>query len=119
MSNNQSDRRTLKRRQLLFYLEIYNLADNQLLGHLGDITTEGLMIVSEKALPLKKSYQVKVKLPKLPEFQKDFMQFDIETRWAQKDINPDLQCTGAIFTHSDQEYLIIIQHLIRVLGFNN
>ena len=35
------ERRVLKRRHLLFYLEISNKSTGEILGHLGDITVDG------------------------------------------------------------------------------
>lgn len=38
------DGRTLKRRHLIFYLEVFNEDNDELLGHVVDITTKGIKL---------------------------------------------------------------------------
>ena len=42
--------RKAPRRHLIYYLRVYDRASGQQLGHLVDLTTEGVMLVSEEKL---------------------------------------------------------------------
>ncbi len=47
-----SDRISIKRRHLIYYLRVWNNKEDKVLGHVVDITTEGLMLISEQEIPL-------------------------------------------------------------------
>lgn len=44
------EHRKQKRQLLRYYLWVFNKKDNSLIGHVGDITTEGVMLVSKKLI---------------------------------------------------------------------
>ena len=59
-----TENRTVERRRLVFYLRLFDLESKDILGHLTDISTAGLMLVS--VCPIKKDavYDVRLILPK-------------------------------------------------------
>lgn len=113
------DRRILKRRHLLFYLEITNKENGDVLGNLGDITVDGLMILSSHPFPIEQKLEIYVNLPKLKEFDHSKFESSIETMWCHPDFNPKLYCTGCQFILIDNDVPLLIQHLIRVLAFSD
>lgn len=46
------EQRGLKRHLLRYYLWVFNKKDNSLIGHVGDITMEGIMLVSKEPIPV-------------------------------------------------------------------
>ena len=64
-------KRALKRRHLIYYLMIFNTTTDEVIGHMIDITTGGLMIMSEKPIKTGKTYQLRMDLlEKLRELNK-------------------------------------------------
>jgi len=55
------EQRRLKRQLLRYYLWVFNKKDNSLIGHVGDITTEGVMLVSKKLIEVGKIIQFRMK----------------------------------------------------------
>ncbi len=110
--------RVLKRRHLIYYLEVYDLESGHLLGHLVDITTRGIKLVSKDKIPLNRTYILKLKLPE-GYFQEREIHFEGKTLWSCNDVNPDFFDTGLEVTSLSREERIILRKLIEQLGFND
>ncbi|MCK5720326.1 MAG: PilZ domain-containing protein [Thiomargarita sp.] len=104
------------RQQLLFYLDIIDLKTNELIGHLGDISADGLMILTENLIPSSKIKHISIHLPDFEEFSQKSIEAFVEIRWTKPDINPDLHCIGCRFINIDPDLLPIIKQVEEVLG---
>lgn len=107
------------RKNLLFYLEIYNQHSGELLGHLGDISDTGLMIIGETPLTLNKILDLNIRLPDLEEFTESGLEVRVETRWTRPDNNPDFHCTGCLLIDIAPEDEPIIDQIQDVLGLDD
>ncbi len=109
--------RTLKRRHLIYYLEVYDEDSGELLGHLVDITTRGIKLVSKQAIPTDREFNMLMTLPE--GYFKDYLiHFQGRALWSGNDVNPDFYDTGFEVTNLDKEVRTIIIKLINWLGFN-
>lgn len=113
-----SDRRTLHRRHLIYYLKVFDRGSNTMMGHLVDITEEGLMIVSENAFDEGKLVKMSMLLPREIE-GKEQIEFDARSTWCHKDVNPSLFGTGFKFEYFDTLSRQIIFELIHEFGFSD
>jgi len=110
--------RVLKRHHLIYYLEVYDLESGNLLGHIVDITTRGIKLVSKEKIPLNRSYVLKLKLPE-SYFKENEIHFEGKTLWSSNDVNPDFFDTGFEVTSLSLEERKILRKLIEQLGFND
>jgi hypothetical protein len=112
------DNRKLKRRHLIYYLRVYDAVNEQLIGHLVDVTTEGMMLISELPIPTNKTFTFRMILPDEILSKPDIV---IEARsiWCKKDVNPDFYATGLTILKIDPDDLVVIDSLIRKYGFND
>jgi len=102
-----NEQRKLKRRNLIYYLKVFDSKNGDLLGHLVDITLEGIMLVSAKPIEINKSFKLKMELPN-EIMSKTQLIFDTTSRWSKKDINPDFIDTGfQLNTLSDKDKFIV------------
>lgn len=108
-----------ERKHLFLYLEIYDLETGQLLGHLGDISADGLMIIAEHSLPLHQIKKLRIKLPEEEEFTRPFLSLTVETRWAHPDVNPALHCIGCLMVKIKPEDRPVIQKVGELLSFDD
>lgn len=113
-----SDRRTLHRRHLIYYLKVFERDTDELLGHLVDITEEGLMIVSDYPHEEGKLLKMKMLLPREIEGREQ-IEFDARTMWCRKDVNPSLFGVGFKFEYVDILSRQIIFELIHEFGFSD
>jgi hypothetical protein len=59
-----SEKRSLARRELIFYLKTTELLTNRELGRMIDIHSQGLLLMSLKPLELGREYTIGIELPK-------------------------------------------------------
>jgi c-di-GMP-binding flagellar brake protein YcgR len=111
------ERRVLKRRHLYYYSRVFDEATQQMAGRLVDITTEGIMLVSEKPVSANTRFKFKMLLPKSIEGQKT-LNLEAESRWSRQAVNPDLYDNGFQLLSVKPGDEKIIEKLIRTSSFN-
>lgn len=62
METPKSNNRKVKRHELTLSLNVFNAERDRLLGALADITTEGLLLLSEDEIPLQREYFLEIRL---------------------------------------------------------
>ncbi|MDG4475560.1 PilZ domain-containing protein [Thiovibrio frasassiensis] len=110
--------RSLKRRHLVYYLEVYDDDANELLGHLVDLTTSGLKLVSKQRIPTNRNYRLRMMLPEGYFSQKD-LYFEAKSMWSSNDINPDFYDTGFAAPELAPAAQDIIRDLVSQISFND
>lgn len=110
--------RFLKRRHLIYYLEVYDQESGELLGHLVDITTRGIKLVGKQPLTGKELYRMRMMLP-TEYFSEGELRFTARPLWSSNDINPDFFDTGFEAVDLDERAGAIITSLIEELGFRD
>ncbi len=79
------ERRKLKRRSLTYYMLVLDANSREMLGHLVDITPIGLMMDSQKPLPLENDYLLR--LDTMPDVaDKDYIKFTARSKWCLPDV---------------------------------
>jgi hypothetical protein len=91
---------------------------NELIGHLVDITSEGLMVISETQLETNKEFNFRMMLPK-EIIGKETLEFNATSLWSRKDINPDFYDTGFSLNDLSEEDRLIVDQLIHHFGFQD
>ena len=106
------------RHHLIFYLKVFDQDTGQQLGHMGDITTEGLMVMSSEPLEVEREYNLEIrvesKLTRNPS-----LKFRAEARWCRPDYNPDYYATGFHLMDRQAETQTAIEKLVKDIGFND
>lgn len=109
--------RKLKRRHLIYYLEVFDEDTDKLLGHLVDLSTRGIKLVSKKAIATDRDYRLRMALPE-GYFPENVIHFQGRALWSGNDVNPDFYDTGFEVANLDKEVRKVIIQLINWLGFN-
>jgi len=112
------DQRRQKRKRLVYYLEVFDITDDVLLGHMVDITTDGLMIVTKQPIESDKVFQLELSLPER-DAGKEFIVFGARSVWCKQDVNPELYGAGFQFVKIDPEDAEIIEGLTRSEWFQD
>jgi hypothetical protein len=112
------DRRQFKRRYLAFYSRVFDVKSHQLLGHVVDITPQGLMLISETPLPADSTFRLEIELPE--DFaHKRAILFEARSRWCQADIDPHFHNTGFQLLNIAPDDVEIIQRIVATFGFRD
>ncbi len=83
------EHRRLKRQLLRHYLWVFNREDNLLIGHVGDITAEGVMLVSKELIEVGRIIQFRME------------PFRIETSRFKMTEGREVECTGTCVWSKD------------------
>jgi len=112
------EKRKQQRRHLAFQLNVVDRVTGEELGHIGNISPAGAMIVTEKDLPVDVTYDVKIDLRDLEELgNQDYLETKLQTAWSLPDTNPDLNRVGSRFVDVKEADKYLIYHMINYFGF--
>lgn len=105
------NQRSVPRRHLIYYLRVFNVDSDTLMGNLVDISTRGIMVVSDQPVQVGKRYRLKMVLPETVEGRKD-VEFEAESRWCQNDANSDFFDTGFELLDPQPGFLDAVDRLV-------
>lgn len=118
MKENPSEKRKLKRRHLIYYLKVHEQGTDQFIGHLVDITTEGMMLISKDPIEAGVSYRLYMELPEAIG-ESGRIRFDATCLWKGKSVNPDFFEMGFRLTGINSLEVQRIRDLIKKYSFND
>ncbi len=110
------DRRKLKRKYLMFYTRIFDRATGALLGHLADLTTEGLMLICEQPLAEGQTFRLRIDLPEGFGFERTHLDLDGRCAWSAPDVDPHFYNAGFHLPDVPAADLAVIERLVRDYG---
>jgi len=105
------------RKQLILYLDVLDQYTHERLGHLGDISQDGMMIFTDQPLAFDDLKDVSIQLQDLEGFSQETLDCKVKARWAKQDFNPKIHCIGCEFINMRAEDLPVIEQLQELLGF--
>lgn len=114
----KNEQRKFKRAHLIYYLRVFDRQTDKMIGHLVNITPDGVMLISEEPLEAGLKFQLRMLL-KSAIGNKEHLDFEAESLWSNNDINPDFFDTGFKLTEIDPADKAIIEELIQEYGFDN
>ena len=118
MEDMMGQERQMKRRHLIYYLRVMDCETDQLVGFLVDISTKGLMVMSEQPIPLGKNFHLKIlRATDTDEIQ--YLFFDAKSRWCDRSLNSDFYDTGFELTNVGVDDFAEIEGIIDELGFKD
>jgi len=110
--------RRLQRRHLIYYLRVVDSETDQLIGFLVDITTAGLMVMSEEPLEVGRVFRCKM-LVQSEMSDREHLCFEAKSLWCRKAAEASFYDTGMQLLSMAPENLAGIQQIIDELGFND
>ena len=117
-ATSSDDRRSVMRRHLIYYLRVWDVKNDKLLGHVVDINTGGFMLISEKQVKPGKTLELEIHW-NTPDQKEIKVQFQAESRWSTNDVNPAFFDTGFKLIGPVEDALEPIREMIEEYGFQN
>jgi hypothetical protein len=111
------ERRKEERKSLMAYTPVYDLYNGTLLGHLGDLSFMGLMVIGDKSVAENAEITLAIELPELPMIAAKRMTLLARTVWVQPDISPEYFSIGFEFKEVTEEQKKIITAIIENYEF--
>lgn len=109
-------RRGENRKYLVFYLRVFNRLNSQILGYVANLSSKGLMLLSDSPIPEGEKFSLKMKLP-IELTEKDTFYFDAVSKWCKEDENPDFYVTGLELKNISEEAEQYIKRLIKDFSY--
>ena len=111
------EKRKRRRWELVFYLRIFDQSDDSLLGHVVDISEDGLMIMSETPIELNRDFDLGLEMPSSHKDDNRKITLTARSVWQSGDANPELIDTGFQLIAPDPSSIDVIKELIEELQF--
>ncbi len=107
-----------KRRHLLFYLRVYEVGSEDVLGYLVDVSDDGLMLMSDKEIETDREYSLRVHLLDPVDGKQD-LHLEARCLWCKHSVNTDIFDAGFHVEKVEPDVLDTIRHVIDELGFQD
>ncbi len=101
-----------ERTHLIYRLRVFDAKTGKLLGHMTDITPEGMMLIGEKPVKAKKDFSVRMDLPRNV-MADSHLTFSAQSKWCRKDASGDFYAMGFRIVSISPEGLSVVRTLIR------
>lgn len=111
-----SERRTQKRRHLFYYLKVFDDLSGRLIGHLVDITPDGVMLIGRDPVRVGAEYRLRLILPEGFSTRQDLV-VAARSQWCRRDTNPDYWGIGLRLTEVSQADRSLVETMIYKFGF--
>ncbi len=109
--------RKAKREQSIYYLQVTDRGGGKTVGRLVDLTTEGIMVVSEGPLDPEANYGLQITLPREIAGATE-VEFDAQCRWCRPAANPDYFDSGLQVLDISLTHLSRLELLIKYFSFS-
>lgn len=110
------DRRAAERHNLIMYLRVHDRNTDELVGHIVDVSTGGMMLVSDAPFVPQETHQLRVILPYTEQTDRT-LDLDAECRWCGPDANEDYFDAGFRFLNPNAELREVISGVVEDVGF--
>lgn len=111
------DRRTAERHNLIMYLRVHDQETDELVGHVVDVSTGGMMLVTDAPFQPKTEHKLRVVLPYTEQDEERTLDIDAECRWCGPDANDDYFDAGFRFTEPNAKLREMITDVVDDVGF--
>ncbi len=111
------EKRQRRRWELVFYLRVFDQSDRSLMGHVVDISEDGLMLLSEAPIELNRDFDLILEMPTSDKKSRKKISLKAHSLWKSSDANPDLIDTGFRLVNPEKDSIDAIKILINELQF--
>ncbi|TFF06178.1 PilZ domain-containing protein [Pseudomonas sp. BCA14] len=109
--------RRIERHQLSCFLQVFNRLTDKPIGFLGNVSEDGLMLISQLPMMVNVDFELRLKLPGLGgEFQA--VDLTATCLWSHEDINPQQYDSGFCIRQAPEEYRRLITALLHYFSFD-
>jgi hypothetical protein len=112
-----SEKRRLVRKELIYYLKVADLLNDQELGRLIDVHIDGLLLIGAKGLEVGRDYLVSIELPKALH-NRNLPDIGVKSKavWTRPSLTRPYVETGLMFLSMRDESKELIDLLIQLFA---
>jgi len=114
-----SDHRKESRKKLIAFTPVRDVLGKTLLGYVGDLTLQGVMVIGEKPVEINKNLTLGIQFPEsLPEMPAMRLVIPARTAWCRQSDGPQFN-VGFEFIEVSPEDAMVIEAILKRYQFRN
>ena len=104
------ERRSIQRHQLNEYLTVYNRNTMREMGSIGNISSNGLMLISSVPVLIGAVYNMRIVLPDHDSHER-YLDFDTRCHWCKPDVSPEYFDSGYSIVNAGHGIIDLVDSL--------
>jgi hypothetical protein len=113
--NEMDEHRRVKRWRLIYHLRVFDRHSDAMLGHIADVSTEGMMLVGEIPIEVKKDFDLWMEIP-LEGGERARVLLRARSLWTKPDSNPAFYKTGFLLYNPSAQVVAGVRAMIEELA---
>lgn len=109
--------RRIDRHQLPSYLKVFNRITDRPMGYIGNVSLEGLLLISELPMLVGGCFDMRIKIPGCDGHQQ-YIDFSATCKWSREDVTPGGYDSGFCLVSAPAEYTEMVEALRHYFSFN-
>ncbi|UTW06886.1 PilZ domain-containing protein [Pseudomonas benzenivorans] len=107
--------RHIQRHQLPCYLKVFNRITDKPMGYIGNVSLDGLMLISQLPMLVGGRFDLRLKIPGVEGPR--FIDFSATCQWSREDVSPGYFDSGFALVAPPAEYVEMVDALRRYFSF--
>ncbi|MFI8479972.1 PilZ domain-containing protein [Pseudomonas sp. NPDC078700] len=108
--------RHIERHHLPYYLKVYNRVTDKPMGYIGNVSFDGMLLVSQLPMLVGGRFDMRIKLPGQP--TQRFIDFTATCQWSHEDVTPGCFDSGFSLVAPPVEYTEMVEALRIYFSFH-
>ncbi|MWV17618.1 PilZ domain-containing protein [Pseudomonas sp. L-22-4S-12] len=108
--------RHIERHQLPYYLKVFNRITDKPMGYIGNVSLDGLMLISQLPMLVNARFDMRLKIPGR-DGQVHHIDFCATCQWSREDVTPGSYDSGFSLVAPPAEYVEMVDALRYYFSF--
>lgn len=109
--------RSIERHQLPYYLKVFNRITDKPMGYIGNVSLDGLMLISQLPMLVNARFDMRLKIPGR-DGQIHPIDFQATCQWSREDITPGSYDSGFALVAPPADYVEMVDALRHYFSFH-
>lgn len=109
--------RRIERHQLPYYLKVFNRITDKPMGYIGNVSLDGLMLISQLPMLVGARFDMRLKIP--GQHGQHFVDFSATCQWSREDVTPGSYDSGFALVAPPADYVEMVDALRYYFSFHS
>jgi len=99
----------------MFYSRVFNRQTGEIIGYLGDLSAQGMMVIAEHPLDANEQFEISMDLPE-EIYARPSLNFSVQSIWCKPDLDPAFFTIGFKLLNPVPEDVRIVHRILNDYG---
>ena len=109
--------RSIERHQLPYYLKVFNRITDKPMGYIGNVSLDGLLLISQLPLLVGARFDMRLKIPGHNVVR--YIDFSAVCQWSHEDVTPGYYDSGFALVAPPGDYVEMVDALRHYFSFRS